>query len=201
MCYRQEPVIVIECTNCHARYQYDEERFDRKASKKIKCAKCGTVFEIQNPAYAKPSGKPEVEQTFTSKPSKPQTQDTTAQSPIPEKDDRFTGKASEAPQLPEGKRLSLAVINGPDSGNVYRIEKPRVSIGRSGADFTLNDSEASRVHASIEVRDLVIQLHDLQSTNGTLVDGAKINGPVELQNHSEFVVGATTLMLIVTDEG
>src|SRR6266542_2173936 len=45
-------LINIECPNCHARYQYDEERFERKPSKKIKCAKCATIFEIQNPAFA-----------------------------------------------------------------------------------------------------------------------------------------------------
>lgn len=192
-------MIVIECTNCHARYQYDEERFDRKPSKKIKCAKCSTVFEIQNPAYAgKPAAATPVERTFTSKPAKkPEPQDTTAQSPIPE---RPTGKV-EAAQMPEGKRLSLAVISGPDAGSVYRVEKPRVTIGRSGADLTLNDSECSRQHAAVEVRDPIIVVEDLQSTNGTLIDGSKITRPVELQNHSEFQVGATTIMLIVTDEG
>ena len=41
-------------------------------------------------------------------------------------------------------------------------------------------------------------LHDMQSTNGTLVDGEKITRPVELHNHSEFTIGTTTLMLIVT---
>jgi pSer/pThr/pTyr-binding forkhead associated (FHA) protein len=198
-------VIVIECTTCQARYQYDEERFDRKPSKKIKCAKCGTVFEIQNPAYVKAPAVPAdaIENTYTSRPSpKPaQTQDTTAQSQLPKDDERSTGKLNAEPELPAGKRLSLAMIAGPDAGGVYRVEKPRVTIGRSGADLTLNDSEASRLHAVVVVRDNLILLDDLQSTNGTLVDGAKITGSVELTNHSEFVVGATTLMLIVTDEG
>jgi hypothetical protein len=194
----ETPVIVIECTNCHARYQYDEERFDRKPTKKIKCAKCSTVFEIQNPAFAEQPKTAGVEKTYTSKPAKKvEPQDTTAQSPIPE---RPTGKVGDLAQLPEGKRLSLAVINGPDSGSVYRIEKPRVTIGRSGADLTLNDSECSRLHAAIDVRDTLYMLEDLDSTNGTLVDGARITGSVELSNHSEFQVGATTIMLIVTDD-
>ena len=30
-----------------------------------------------------------------------------------------------------------------------------MTIGRSGADLTLNDSEASRQHAAIEVRDSI----------------------------------------------
>jgi pSer/pThr/pTyr-binding forkhead associated (FHA) protein len=41
---------------------------------------------------------------------------------------------------------------------------------------------------------------DLGSTNGTIYDGSKIEGLVELSDKSEFQVGATTLMLIVTDD-
>ena len=199
--------MIIECTSCHARYQYDEDRFERKPSKKIKCAKCALVFEIFNPAFA-PKSDSKVEpgdSTFarTSDETRTRTQaqpphDTTEQSPLPE---RNTSPLNSAPAMPTGKRLSLAVINGNDSGTVYRIEKPRVTIGRSGADFTLNDSEASRQHAAVEVRDAIVLLEDLKSTNGTLVDGQRITEMLELQDKSEFQVGATTLMLIVTEDG
>jgi predicted Zn finger-like uncharacterized protein len=197
--------VIIECTNCHARYQYDEDRFERKASKKIKCAKCSTIFEIHNPAFAEKPVAPSVasDATFARRDAgkKPPYQDTTEQSPIPKRNDPFAPAApADQPALPAGKRLSLAIINGTDAGNVYRIEKPRVTVGRSGADLTINDTEASRQHAAIEVRDAVIRLEDLSSTNGTLVDGEKITEPVELTNHSEFQIGGTTIMLIVTDE-
>jgi hypothetical protein len=58
--------VIIECTNCHARYQYDEDRFERKPSKKIKCAKRSTIFEIHNPAFADaPKAEPKnADQTF-----------------------------------------------------------------------------------------------------------------------------------------
>ena len=196
--------MIIECTNCHARYQYDEDRFERKPSKKIKCAKCGSVFEIHNPAFAapKPAGSDSDitasrhDATSITKP-KPKVEDTTAQSPLPEaKSEQPAGGA----QLPQGKRLSLAIIDGSDAGNVFRINKPRVTIGRSSADFVINDTEASRQHAAIEVHDTTYMLSDLASTNGTFVDGKKITAPVELQDKSEFVIGTTTLMLIVTDE-
>jgi hypothetical protein len=45
--------VIIECTNCTSKYQYDEGRFEGKASKKIKCSKCGTIFEIFNPSLAR----------------------------------------------------------------------------------------------------------------------------------------------------
>ncbi len=195
--------MIIECTNCHARYQYNEDRFERKPSKKIKCAKCSTVFEIHNPAFAeKPAAAPVMQErpyggdmTFARRddPKAPPSETE------PSIEKRETGKMS-SPQMPTGKRLSLAIINGPDAGTVHRIEKPRVTIGRTGSDIPLNDSEISRAHAAVEIRDTAFFVEDLKSTNGTLVDGQKITGPTELQNHSEFQVGGSTLMLIVTED-
>lgn len=198
--------VIIECTHCHSRYQYDEDRFERKPSKKIKCAKCGTVFEIHNPAFADrlPAAVAELDSTMKGKARevpktqnrpKPQ-QESTEQKPLP----RDTGKTNVALQMPAGKRLSLAIIDGPDSGTVFRIDKPRITIGRGSSDLALNDTEASREHAAVEIRDTLYILQDLNSTNGTLVNGQRITEPVELQDKSEFQVGGSTLMLIVTDE-
>ncbi len=193
--------MIIECPSCHAKYQYDVERFERKPSKKIKCARCRQIFEIHNPAFA--SREPAAEggdSTSTRRHDEthaatkiPAPPDTTEQSPIPQPKESGL-------QLPAGKRLSLAILDGPDAGTVYRIEKPRITIGRANADLTLNDTEASRQHAAIEVRETTYKLSDLGSTNGTLFDGARIEEAVELSDKSEFQVGATTLMLIVTDE-
>lgn len=191
--------VIIQCPGCHSKYQYDEERFERKPSKKIKCARCQQIFEIHNPAFEvrTPPAAPVGDATYTARTeAKARVPDSTEQSAIPE---RQTGK-TEALQLPAGKRLSLAILEGPDAGSVYRIDKPRVTIGRANADLTLNDSEASRLHAVVEVRDAVFTLTDLGSTNGTLVSGEKISESVELADKSEFQVGTTTLMLIVTED-
>jgi predicted Zn finger-like uncharacterized protein len=193
--------VIIECSSCHSRYQYDEDRFERKPSKKIKCAKCSTIFEIHNPAFAPKVTSNTGDATSTRR------EETKASAPMPKLNDDTTTEAAVPstaviePSLPAGKRLSLAIIDGPDAGSVYRITKPRVTIGRSGADLTLNDSECSRQHAAVEVRDTAYRLHDLKSTNGTMVNGEKIIEPFELQDKSEFQVGTSTLMLIVTDEG
>jgi predicted Zn finger-like uncharacterized protein len=189
--------VIIECPSCHSKYQYDEQRFEGKPSKKIKCARCQNIFDIHNPSMAQVNIEPvgAGDKTYTSKTEVkaiPQ-RDTTEQSPIPMPKETALG-------LPQGKRLSLAILDGPDAGSVFRIEKPRVTIGRSNADLTLNDTEASRQHAAIEVRDTQYGLTDLGSTNGTLFDGQKIEGVVEIGDKSEFQVGATTLMLIVTDD-
>lgn len=191
--------MIIECPSCQAKYNYDEDRFDRKPSKKIKCARCANVFEIHNPAFAtKDDTDPRNELDATSAKPAPKVIETTEQSPLPNA--RRTDQNEPALALPAGRRLSLAILDGPDAGQVYRIEKPRITVGRSGADLTLNDNESSRQHAAVEIRDMLITVQDLGSTNGTLVGGEKITEPVELSNQSEFQVGATTLMLIVTED-
>jgi hypothetical protein len=196
--------VIIECPSCRSKYQYDPERFERKPSKKIKCARCQQVFEIHNPAFTAPVAATftdaagdstyakRVEDSRTTAKSAPA--ETTEQSSLPQP------KGEPSLQLPAGKRLSLAILDGPDAGTVYRIERPRVTIGRANADLTLNDTEASRQHAAVEVRDTQYKLSDLGSTNGTLFEGSKIESAVELADKSEFQVGATTLMLIVTDD-
>jgi predicted Zn finger-like uncharacterized protein len=192
--------VIIECPSCHSKYQYDEERFERKPSKKIKCARCQQIFDIHNPAFAappEPSIKDVGDSTYASKVEDARRTSpyaSTEQSPLPQP------KTDNPLQLPPGKRLSLAILDGPDAGSVFRIEKPRTTIGRANADLTLNDTEASRQHAAIEVRDTTYGLTDLGSTNGTIYDGQKIDGVIELSDKSEFQVGATTLMLIVTDD-
>src|SRR5437870_6950176 len=109
-CYRRSTCdfeadfVIIECTNCHARYQYDEDRFERKPSKKIKCAKCSTIFEIHNPAFA---AKPVAagvgsDMTYTRRDDKKAApKDTTEQSPLPKREEAHgTGPVEAEPQLP-----------------------------------------------------------------------------------------------------
>lgn len=102
--------------------------------------------------------------------------------------------------MPADKRLSLAITAGPDAARVFRVEAPRTVIGRSDAGIVLDDVEASRSHAALEVRGNRFFLYDLKSRNGTFINSEQIGPePVEIDNHSEFRVGTTTLMLIVTE--
>lgn len=195
--------VIIECTSCRSKYQYDEARFEGKPSKKIKCFKCGTIFEIFNPSFAGKSASAPApaaavgDSTFHSKrdDSRPKAREETAEASIP-----HMPKQTANLQMPVGKRLSLAIIDGPDAGSVFRMEKPRVTIGRSGNDLNLNDTEASRQHAAVEVRDLAYSVCDLGSTNGTLVEGNRILEPTELMDKGEFQIGSSTIMLIVTED-
>lgn len=66
----------------------------------------------------------------------------------------------------------LYVIQGPDQGVRKDIKGSVFRIGRDTAnDLKLRDTEVSRYHAEIRVTDLGLEVHDLQSSNGTFVNG------------------------------
>jgi hypothetical protein len=101
-------------------------------------------------------------------------------------------------ELPHDKRYSLAVIQGPATGQIFQITKTRTTLGRTGCDVNLNDPECSRQHAVVEIFGERIILRDLDSTNGTFVEADRIQ-QLELANHAEFRIGSHVLMLIVTE--
>ncbi|MBW3566331.1 MAG: zinc-ribbon domain-containing protein [Acidobacteria bacterium] len=185
--------MIIECAHCATRYNYDESKFGDQPSKKIRCAKCKEVFEIHNPKLtgsSAPSPAADThDETFVRRGRRE------AASTTEETNARV---AMSDPKMPDNVRLSLAITEGPGAAQVFRIERPVVTIGRADADIVLPDQESSRQHAELSVRDGHYFLRDLDSRNGTWIEGQKIEGEVEIYNQSEFRVGATTLMLIVT---
>jgi hypothetical protein len=202
--------VIIACTACATKYRYEETRFEGKPSKRIRCTKCENVFEIHNPAFALRQDV-RAERPVANPAPVGGGDDTRMRSAAREShSDGDTTKEyilaklqSASPRqnlrLPAGKKLSLAVISGADSGRNFPIDKPRVVIGRSDADIPLSDSEISRSHAAVEIEDDSVTLVDLGSTNGTFVGGNRIDSS-ELENYGEFEVGGTTLMLIITGE-
>jgi hypothetical protein len=200
------PGLIVACSTCGAKYRYEEGRFEGKPRKKIRCTKCEAVFEIANP-IVDPPAKPE----FPANPPPVSGGEVTFTRRLDSHDYReHPGEAtrehvvspSKAPhsqnlRLPVGKKLSLAVISGPDSGTTFPVDKARMVIGRLGADIGLSDVEISREHAAVEVEDDSVVVFDLGSTNGTYVGGDRVES-APLDNYGEFEVGGTTLMLIVT---
>jgi len=79
---------------------------------------------------------------------------------------------------------------------VYPMSKPRVVLGRGGADVEIDDPEVSRWHCAIEVKDEVVRLRDLDSTNGTYFGEERVR-TAELQHLSEFRIGSTVVLLSI----
>jgi serine/threonine-protein kinase len=116
---------------------------------------------------------------------------------------RVAGSAGAALAFPPGKRVSLAFLSGPRSGDVYFLEHPAVLFGRQGAgggaQVELPDSQVSRAHAMLECHGSRFVVRDLESRNGTFVNGQRIREH-ELEDRGEFQVGGSRMMLIVADE-
>lgn len=186
--------MIITCPQCTTQYRYDLARFGGAQRKRLKCTKCGSIFEAVNP---------EVDTTDATSVG-PKKVTVTRETPTSPDTDKFRVEP-EQPELPDlaplspDLRYSIAVIAGGQAGTVYPITKPRIYIGRgSNMDIQLRDAEISRRHAMIEVRGDTSVVVDLGSTNGSFVGGARIQ-QAEIGNQSEFTLGSTTLMLIVTD--
>jgi predicted Zn finger-like uncharacterized protein len=101
-------------------------------------------------------------------------------------------------QLPTDRRFSLAIIQGPATGQIFQITKTRTVIGRSGTDINLDDPEASRQHAALEIVGDIAVLRDLGSTNGTWIELERIEQH-QLSNQQEFRIGSHVVMFIVTE--
>lgn len=93
----------------------------------------------------------------------------------------------------------LKVIEGAKVGAKVAIKKPEFLIGRSKeCHLCAGSSAVSRQHCAILRTDNRVAVKDLGSRNGTLVNGAKIEGEVELVSGDEIVVGPLKFMITIS---
>jgi len=76
-----------------------------------------------------------------------------------------------------------------------KLRPGKTVIGRDLVD--LNDTEISRIHAHIIYRSGRWWIEDVNSTNGTFVNGQRIFEAVMLQADDEVMVGTTTLTVVL----
>ncbi len=77
----------------------------------------------------------------------------------------------------------------------YSLNAPSVVLGRSSeADILVDDTGVSRRHLEIQTADGVVRAVDLGSTNGSYVNGHKVDGSVELTDGSTITMGRTKII-------
>jgi predicted Zn finger-like uncharacterized protein len=191
-------MIRVACPSCQTKYRFDESQLGGKSRATAKCKKCGGSIEIgAAEAEAALQGPPESA-------SEARERDTTARVRRLRSDENLgeqtlSGhRVSEVLELPQDKKYSLAVLQGKASGQIFQIQRVRTVLGRADCDIVLDDPEASRQHATLEILGSRVVVTDLGSTNGTFVQGERVEN-AELENHNEFRIGEHVLMLIVTD--
>ena len=168
------------CIHCGQQHLLNDEVLAKHSKVQFRCTKCGktTIVEV----------KRRVDETvvISPMPSFARADAAAAQLNLPPSDEGLS--------LPLDADVVLTVTTGPDLGREEVLLKPRVIIGRKGAEFALNDAEISRHHCMLEFRERFVNLKDLDSTNGTFLEGERVRAAV-LQDGSEFRVGSSTIRL------
>ena len=94
----------------------------------------------------------------------------------------------------------LVVRSGPDQGSSFRLDQPRVTIGRHpDSDVFLDDITVSRRHVVIEHDGDGYLLRDVGSLNGTYVNKQRVD-EARLRYGDEVQIGRYRLSFVVGGE-
>lgn len=91
----------------------------------------------------------------------------------------------------------LVVRKGPKPGQTFPLFAVSTTVGRDPiSDISINDPEVSRQHARFTQTSDSYQIEDLESTNGTFVNGVQIGAdPVQLAHGNEIQLGSGVTMI------
>jgi len=94
---------------------------------------------------------------------------------------------------PSADHAQLVMIQKGKPGKAFELSKDRVIIGRlPESDVTVSDPGVSRRHAEVRRQDAGYLVADLGSTNGTMVNEARVSERT-LENGDRITVGSTVL--------
>jgi diguanylate cyclase (GGDEF)-like protein len=115
---------------------------------------------------------------------------------MPDEWDEETNAAD--PEVPSGKvgspRCTLTVLTGSASGKMFKLNAS-MTIGRSPAcEIRLEDDGISRSHALVRCEGEQATIEDLQSRNGTFVNGERIREIVKVIDGDKIQVGRGTVL-------
>ncbi len=95
--------------------------------------------------------------------------------------------------VPDTIQAVVKIINGSSAGKVYTIKEKVTTIGRTGdVTIKINDETLSRCHAAIMYSNMEFRIKDLDSANGTILNGSEVK-EYALRNNDRLIVGETML--------
>ncbi|HVV16905.1 MAG TPA: GGDEF domain-containing protein, partial [Polyangia bacterium] len=107
-----------------------------------------------------------------------------------------TTRMAPAPQADAQESVSatLLVLSGSNVGEMYRIDKDAILVGRGDrVDVRLVDDGISREHVRLTKAGESIELEDLGSTNGTYCNGRRVQRQL-LAEGDKILLGSTTIL-------
>jgi hypothetical protein len=189
--------VTAMCPKCGQRYDFGTVLLKGK-DRMARCTKCGCRFPVRLPA------RPPAAQKGAS--ARPAPAEGTAVGSVPTAETP-AGIASAAGGTKVGTsarppadcapapyvRIALTALGGALKDETFLIARSPTVIGRVEGDIRLADPKVSGRHAQVELTGGDAWLRDLGSTNGTFVNGARID-LVRLKHMDEVTVGTTRLL-------
>ena len=94
----------------------------------------------------------------------------------------------------------LVAVDGQWKGTLFPLEEPEVQFGRDSSNhILLTDPSVSRAHCVMEATPAGYRLRDLDSRNGTFVNGIPVRTH-ELQNGDRVEIGRSAFIYLTQDE-
>ncbi len=90
----------------------------------------------------------------------------------------------------------LVITEGPRAGHTLRLDRREMTIGRSAdSDLEVDDEYASTHHAKLVLINNDWLVQDLNSTNGTYLDGSRVGTPAVIKLNTPVRIGKTSFEL------
>jgi diguanylate cyclase (GGDEF)-like protein len=111
-----------------------------------------------------------------------------------------TTHINEPDEVPEKKRSTeerayVIVLSGQNVGEMYKLSGEQITLGRGGsADVRLVDEGISRFHCRIRSEGGHMVVEDLESRNGTFLNGERVTTARKLEDGDKIQVGRTTVL-------
>lgn len=98
--------------------------------------------------------------------------------------------------------FQLVVVRGRSNSTTHRLAAGVTVVGRQdGCQLQIRSSQVSRKHCELFERDGQLVVKDLGSSNGTFVNGRKVEGEQPLRDGDELSIGGVTFRVAGGEAG
>jgi ABC transport system ATP-binding/permease protein len=95
--------------------------------------------------------------------------------------------------------ITITAVSGDQRGKTQEYTFIPISIGRHpNNDIVITDTIVSRRHCMVNSAGKNVTLHDLESKNGTYVNGAKINTETKILDGDTITIGTINLQISIS---
>ncbi|WGD37365.1 FHA domain-containing protein [Lysinibacter sp. HNR] len=100
------------------------------------------------------------------------------------------------PSAPSAPARRLVITSGPKTGEEFPLGTEPLTIGRSSdSGLVIRDEYTSTHHARLVLKADQWYIHDLDSTNGTLLNSSRVSSPTPVPLNTPITIGKTTFEL------